>query len=83
MVCIHLQVLEAATLANADEFVRRFPLGYQTVVGEKGHSVSGGQKQRYVHVCGVCITANKQCPVIVYCVYLVVELVLSLGKFAG
>ena len=49
----------AATLANADEFVRRFPLGYQTVVGEKGHSVSGGQKQRYVHVCGVCITANK------------------------
>ena len=59
MVCIHLQVLEAATLANADEFVRRFPLGYQTVVGEKGHSVSGGQKQRYVHVCDVCITLQQ------------------------
>ena len=57
---MHLQVFEAAKLANADEFVRRFPLGYQTVVGEKGHSVSGGQKQRYVHVCGMCITTAKK-----------------------
>ena len=48
MCCVHLQVFEAAKLANADEFVCSFPDGYRTVVGEKGHSVSGGQKQRCV-----------------------------------
>ena len=40
------QVYEAAARANADSFIRNFPDGYNTVVGERGHSVSGGQKQR-------------------------------------
>lgn len=41
-----LQIYDAAKLANADEFIRHFPHGYDTVVGEKGAAISGGQKQR-------------------------------------
>ncbi|EEB12689.1 ATP-binding cassette subfamily B, member 8 [Pediculus humanus corporis] len=37
---------KAAKMAHADEFIRKFPDGYNTVVGERGVSVSGGQKQR-------------------------------------
>ncbi|PNF13674.1 ATP-binding cassette sub-family B member 8, mitochondrial [Cryptotermes secundus] len=40
------EVIEAAKLANADEFIKSFPEGYSTVVGERGVTVSGGQKQR-------------------------------------
>lgn len=40
------EVRAAAKLANADEFIRSFPEGYSTVVGERGVAVSGGQKQR-------------------------------------
>lgn len=40
------EVYEAASMANADEFIRKFPQGYQTVMGERGVTVSGGQKQR-------------------------------------
>ena len=38
--------MEAAKLANADEFIRSFPHGYSTRVGERGVTISGGQKQR-------------------------------------
>lgn len=41
-----LQVEEAAKVANAHEFVRSFPQGYRTQVGERGVRLSGGQKQR-------------------------------------
>lgn len=37
---------EAAKVANAHEFVRSFPQGYRTQVGERGVRLSGGQKQR-------------------------------------
>ena len=40
------EVVEAARLAQADEFVSRFPDGYDTMIEQGGSNVSGGQKQR-------------------------------------
>ena len=40
------KVRKAAVLAAADEFIKDFPMGYKTIVGEKGMAVSGGQRQR-------------------------------------
>ncbi len=40
------EILEAARVAHCDAFVRDFPEGYDTVVGERGVKVSGGQRQR-------------------------------------
>lgn len=39
------QVMEAARLANADSFIRRLPLGYQTQVMKDGANLSAGQRQ--------------------------------------
>ncbi len=40
------QILAAARAAEADEFIRELPDGYDTVVGEQGLTLSGGQRQR-------------------------------------
>jgi len=40
------EIVEAARAANADEFIRQFADGYNTVLGEGGVGLSGGQKQR-------------------------------------
>ena len=40
------EIVAAAKLANADEFIARMPHGYDSVVGERGDTLSGGQRQR-------------------------------------
>jgi ABC-type multidrug transport system fused ATPase/permease subunit len=40
------EVIEAARAAQADEFIRRLPQGYDTVLGEAGACLSGGERQR-------------------------------------
>lgn len=40
------EVFRAAEAAAADEFIRRLPDGYQSVIGERGVKLSGGQRQR-------------------------------------
>ncbi|MFB2771856.1 ABC transporter transmembrane domain-containing protein [Pelatocladus sp. BLCC-F211] len=39
-------IIQAATIAGADEFIRRLPMGYETQIGEGGGLLSGGQRQR-------------------------------------
>jgi ABC transporter fused permease/ATP-binding protein len=40
------EIKEAARQANAHEFIKEFPDGYDTIVGERGTKLSGGQRQR-------------------------------------
>ena len=40
------EIRDAARLAQVDEFVKDFPNGYDTVVGERGTRISGGERQR-------------------------------------
>jgi len=40
------QVMEAARIANAHDFIMQMPEGYQTNVGDRGTKLSGGQRQR-------------------------------------
>jgi ATP-binding cassette subfamily B protein len=40
------RMVKAAQIANISEFIERLPLGYNTKIGQEGHMLSGGEKQR-------------------------------------
>ncbi len=54
-------VVRAAKLAHADEFIRNLPEGYRTLVGERGVKLSGGQRQRVA----IARAILKQAPILV------------------
>ena len=39
-------IAQVVKMANLDRFINSLPLGYKTIVGERGIKLSGGQKQR-------------------------------------
>jgi len=44
--CSRQEIVRAAEMANAAEFIDKLPEGYDTVLGERGMTLSGGQRQR-------------------------------------
>ena len=54
------EVMEAAKAAAAHDFIKDFPQGYQTMVGEQGMRLSGGQRQRI----SIARAMLKQAPIL-------------------
>jgi ABC-type multidrug transport system fused ATPase/permease subunit len=55
------EVIAAAKLADADEFIARMPHGYDSVVGERGDTLSGGQRQRI----GIARAVIRNSPILI------------------
>ena len=55
------QIIAASIRANAHEFIKDFPRGYETLVGERGVKLSGGQRQRIA----IARAMLKDAPIIV------------------
>jgi len=58
----HEDIVAAARLANADEFINRMPEGYDTMVGEGGATLSGGQRQRV----GIARAVLRDSPLMIF-----------------
>jgi subfamily B ATP-binding cassette protein MsbA len=54
-------IIAAAKLANADEFIVKMPHGYDSVVGERGDTLSGGQRQRI----GIARALIRKSPILI------------------
>lgn len=55
------EIIAAAKMANAHDFIMALPEGYDTVIGERGATLSGGQRQRLA----IARLALRHCPVMV------------------
>ena len=55
------EIVTAAKLANADEFIARMPKGYDSMVGERGLTLSGGQRQRI----GIARAIIRNAPILI------------------
>ncbi len=55
------EIVRAAQLANAEEFIVRMPDGYETLIGERGLTLSGGQRQRL----GIARAIMRNSPVLI------------------
>jgi ABC-type multidrug transport system fused ATPase/permease subunit len=55
------EIVAAANLANAHEFIARMPKGYDSLVGERGLTLSGGQRQRI----GIARAVIRNAPILI------------------